>query len=684
MVSPGNDEPIFGISLSLLSECRRLRVQTSQSHIRPFLSIHRAILESVLLILNRNNILKLLVHLWNLPFLLNHVNMSGSFNRWIFWGIYLSVLPHSVAVSALSSVLVIYLDEVAALLLLKVLLEILLSNFSLNIRSSLRGWFRAIDFVLRATVCPVGANASSIWSTGSKWAFYSTFTARFVDGGPSPCAILLVSFILGHFWILSWVLIFALSHITRWRVGLWHDFELHLALNDIWGLNLVPTRLSSLIQSGVRLLWRTDDAFRIVFVLLVVGLVCSLDLILVPYKHWLSEMMLFGLVYFILMVCVVVAALRIYVIEILLRHQNAILSVIWFHQRNVSLGLPDLLLAHLLLSHSVGQPVLSDFRSINRWVVTCIVLSNLGSLWKVLGCFAHANLILELLILLVLHHTLLITWISWRLRVNACRCLIFRLLVLLTLNITLASLNRWVFGANSCGFRNRTYFSHLNYRCLNAWLLLILSVWIVISLVGGEMFTRAHMRGSVRGRVLLLPILSRLLSSTNRRVLTLLRRVMNRRAYLRGTAYTLRMWTTHSHHLLLVNWAQVRCQIVSSIHAILWLLKHFPSRKEHRVQVVQMHLLQLWVVLWSIVSLVCVLSVDIQFHRIVSLWCISDGRASVLHTHKWSKRSQRAHRTNHRLIVNSLVLMILHHLVSVFSPCLARSDSTYIFGYRHI
>lgn len=81
---------------------------------------------------------------------------------------------------------------------------------------------------------------------------------------------------------------------------------------------------------------------------------------------------------------------------------------------------------------------------------------------EVLCCLAHTYLILELLLLLALHYSLLVALIDRFLRVDH-RRLVLRLLRLLRLHVVLTPLNRGVFGANCCGFGDGADLSHLNY-----------------------------------------------------------------------------------------------------------------------------------------------------------------------------------------------------------------------------
>ena len=86
----------------------------------------------------------------------------------------------------------------------------------------------------------------------------------------------------------------------------------------------------------------------------------------------------------------------------------------------------------------------------------------------------------------------------------------------------------------------------------------------------------------------------------------------------------------------------------------------------------------------NIVSLISKLSLDGEFHGIVALNSGGFGTWRFLNTHKWPKRTHWTHRTNHRLVVDHLVLMVLHHLVPVFSPSFTWSDASNIFRNGHI
>ena len=85
---------------------------------------------------------------------------------------------------------------------------------------------------------------------------------------------------------------------------------------------------------------------------------------------------------------------------------------------------------------------------------------------------------------------------------------------------------------------------------------------------------------------------------------------------------------------------------------------------------------------WLIVCLVSELPLYWELHGVITFSCLRTRR--LLNSHEWSKRSHRAHRSNYRLIVDHLVLMVLHHLVSIFSPSFAWCNTTNILWDGHI
>lgn len=86
---------------------------------------------------------------------------------------------------------------------------------------------------------------------------------------------------------------------------------------------------------------------------------------------------------------------------------------------------------------------------------------------------------------------------------------------------------------------------------------------------------------------------------------------------------------------------------------------------------------------FDIVSLVGMLSFYWEFHGIIALYGFCASWA-ILHSHERPEWSHGAHWTNHRLVFDVLVLMILHHLVSIFPACLACCNSTDVFRNCHI
>ena len=158
-----------------------------------------------------------------------------------------------------------------------------------------------------------------------------------------------------------------------------------------------------------------------------------------------------------------------------------------------------------------------------------------------------------------------------------------------------------------------------------------------------------------------------------------------------GVAETSESRTTHGHELVAVNRSHVR----TSLHTASKTLKLLPCfglddlarLKEHRVDVVNVHLLKLGVV--ELLSKLRVsLSVDRILHRVVPFGNTIDSVLAILDTDKRTNGAHRTHRCNNRLIFASVslvnVLLIFHHLIPIFATRFARSNGTHVLGNCHI
>lgn len=112
--------------------------------------------------------------------------------------------------------------------------------------------------------------------------------------------------------------------------------------------------------------------------------------------------------------------------------------------------------------------------------------------------------------------------------------------------------------------------------------------------------------------------------------------------------------------------------------------------EEHRVHVVDVHLLQLGVVelLRDLGVVDCVLPVDGVLHRVVALGnAIDSSTWAILDADERTDGSHRTHGRHHRLVFALRlvdVLLVLHHLVAVLPTRLARGDASDVFGNRHV
>ena len=130
---------------------------------------------------------------------------------------------------------------------------------------------------------------------------------------------------------------------------------------------------------------------------------------------------------------------------------------------------------------------------------------------------------------------------------------------------------------------------------------------------------------------------------------------------------------THSHKLILI--AVIWCD--RSHLSTRW--KCFTRCKEHRIKVVEMHLLQLGVVhrlaCWK---LSCSLIGVYHMFRLVVLISAS------FNSHKRRQRPHWPHRPNNGFAIKNLILIILHHLIPILSPWLARCNIANLLGHDHI
>lgn len=285
----------------------------------------------------------------------------------------------------------------------------------------------------------------------------------------------------------------------------------------------------------------------------------------------------------------------------------------------VTSWLTNWLLSHLLLPLLAANIlVINHILSVWRRIIITLV----SCVCKVFGGLVHASLVLvvlSFLLLLASHQRPLNWWVLWA---------------------SYSSLTLWI------------YLSHYNHIIFLKVLLIIeILVYIIIVIPFDWIF-------------LLISLIR-----ANSRVFGLLRHVLD---------LISRERTSHSFMWV----SSVRHDTPGDKQAIfVWVLDSLTCCKEHRVDVVEMHLLQLrkvglvatYFLIWHV------------FHRIIAL--CSFGHRAILYPHERPKTSHAPHRPHHTLIINHLmliILMILHHLVPIFSSCVPTRNASNILADSHI
>ena len=130
---------------------------------------------------------------------------------------------------------------------------------------------------------------------------------------------------------------------------------------------------------------------------------------------------------------------------------------------------------------------------------------------------------------------------------------------------------------------------------------------------------------------------------------------------------------THSHKLILIAVIWCNRSHLSTRR------KRFTRCKEHWIKVVEMHLLQLGVVhrlaCWKLSC--SLISVHHMFRLVVLI-------SAPFNSHKRRQRPHWPHRPNDRFAIKNLILIILHHLIPILSPWLARCNIANLLGHDHI